>query len=58
MHKSGLELGDEQASGISLDVWALATGGKVPEEILAQEVERERRMPRPRPRSCWPKACS
>ena len=42
MHQSGLELGDEQASGISLDVWSLASGGKVPEEILQQELARER----------------
>src|SRR5262249_55422381 len=27
IHKSGLELGDQQASGISLDVWARATNG-------------------------------
>lgn len=42
MHRSGLELGEQQASGISLDIWAMATGGKVPEEILEQEVARER----------------
>ncbi|NUQ66398.1 MAG: response regulator, partial [Pirellulales bacterium] len=42
MHKSGLELGEEQASGISLDVWAMASGGQVPEEILAQELARDR----------------
>ncbi len=42
MHKSGLELGDRQASGISLDIWARATGGKVPEDILATEANRER----------------
>ena len=42
MRKSGLELGDEQASSISLDIWALATRGMVPEDILAQEVNRER----------------
>ena len=42
MHQSGLELGDEQASGISLDIWALATGGSVPEEILKQELKRIR----------------
>ena len=42
MHKSGLELGDEQASGISLDVWALATRGMVPKEVLEQEVNRPR----------------
>ncbi len=41
-HKSGLELGDEQASGIILDVWARATGGRVPEQILKQELDRDR----------------
>jgi len=34
IHQSGLELGDEQASGISLDIWAFATGGRIPEGIL------------------------
>ena len=43
MHQSGLELGDEQASGISLDIWARATGGRVPEEILKNELKRTRR---------------
>jgi two-component system sensor kinase len=42
MHDSGLELGDEQASGISLDLWAFATGGRVPEDVLAIELQRER----------------
>ncbi|MGD9127529.1 MAG: response regulator [Planctomycetia bacterium] len=42
LHKSGLELGDEQASGISLDIWSMAGRGKIPEDILAQEVNRER----------------
>ncbi len=42
MHESGLRLGDEQASGISLDVWSLATGGKVPEETLQRELNRRR----------------
>ena len=42
VHKSGLDLGDEQASSISLDVWAMATRGKVPEDLLAQEVNRKR----------------
>lgn len=42
MHKSGLELGDHQASGISLDVWSFASRGKVPDEILKQEMERGR----------------
>ncbi len=42
VHKSGAELGDYQAAGISLDVWSFASRGKVPEEILEQEVNRER----------------
>ncbi|MDD4270605.1 MAG: response regulator [Pirellulaceae bacterium] len=40
-HSSGIALGDEQASGIILDVWARASGG-VPEDILMTELERER----------------
>lgn len=40
--KSGLETGDEQASGIILDVWARATMGRVPKEILEFESQRER----------------
>ena len=39
IHQSGLELGDEQASGISLDIWAFATGGRVPEETLKARTE-------------------
>ncbi len=42
LHSSGLKLGDEQASGISLDIWALASGGKVPHDTLKHEVERKR----------------
>jgi signal transduction histidine kinase/CheY-like chemotaxis protein len=42
IHESGLELGDEQASGISLDVWARAAAGKIPEEILQREIRRQR----------------
>ena len=42
-HQSGLELGDEQASGIILDVWARATGGRVPDEVLERELQRDRR---------------
>ncbi len=41
-HRSGLELGDEQASGIILDVWSRATDGAVPQEIIAQELARPR----------------
>jgi two-component system sensor kinase len=41
-HKSGLETGDEQASGIILDVWARAAGGQVPDQILHDELARKR----------------
>ena len=41
-YKSGIELGDEQASGIILDVWVRATGGEIPESILKPELERQR----------------
>ncbi len=42
IHQSGLELGDIQASGISLDVWVLASGGKVSQETLELELQRKR----------------
>jgi len=42
IHESGLEMGDEQASGITLDIWALATEGHVPDEILQRELRRKR----------------
>ncbi len=42
IHQSGIELGDEQASGISLDVWSRATSGALPEEVVRVEVERKR----------------
>ena len=41
-HASGVETGDEQASGIILDVWARATGGDVPKELLNAELQRGR----------------
>jgi two-component system sensor kinase len=41
-HASGMMLGDEQASGIILDVWARATTGRVPPELLERELARER----------------
>ena len=41
-YKSGIELGDEQASGIILDVWVRATGGGIPESILEPELARQR----------------
>jgi two-component system sensor kinase len=42
LHKSGVERGDAQASGISLDVWAWASEGRVPAEILQSERTRKR----------------
>src|SRR6185369_9650020 len=42
IHKSGLELGDYQASGISLDVWSRAAHEALPADILRIEVERPR----------------
>jgi two-component system sensor kinase len=42
VYSSGLELGDEQALGISLDCWSLSTHGQVPVEILETELGRER----------------
>ncbi len=39
---SGIKLGDEQASGISLDVWSRAACGKVAASMLADEVARHR----------------
>ncbi|HTQ40887.1 MAG TPA: response regulator [Pirellulales bacterium] len=41
-YESGIELGDEQASGIILDIWVRATGGTVPRQILEPELERQR----------------
>jgi len=40
--KSGIELGDEQASGINLDIWARATPGGIPAAICEQEFRRQR----------------
>ncbi|MDA1180210.1 MAG: AAA family ATPase, partial [Planctomycetota bacterium] len=41
-HESGVFLGDEQASGIILDVWARANDGKIPEGVLKIELARTR----------------
>ncbi len=41
-YQSGVELGDEQASGIILDVWARAALGDIPPEILQRELARPR----------------
>ena len=40
MYQSGLELGDAQASGISLDTWARASLGQVPAEVIRAELKR------------------
>ncbi|MEA2193909.1 MAG: hypothetical protein QOG42_343, partial [Solirubrobacteraceae bacterium] len=40
VHRSGIELGDVQASGISLGAWAKASGGAVPAELLEAELAR------------------
>jgi two-component system sensor kinase len=40
MHQSGVDLGDAQATGISLDIWARAAPGKVPESVLQAELSR------------------
>jgi two-component system sensor kinase len=41
-YDSGIRLGDEQASGIIMDVWARVTKGCVPGDILRTEVQRIR----------------
>ena len=41
-YRSGVELGDEQASGIILDVWSRAAEGAIPQKIVARELARER----------------
>ncbi|MFT5091252.1 MAG: serine/threonine protein kinase [Porticoccaceae bacterium] len=42
VHRSGIELGDDQASGISLHCWALAAHGDVPADIIQTELNRKR----------------
>jgi two-component system sensor kinase len=42
MYQSGVDLGDAQATGISLDVWARASLGKVPAEVIRAEMARPR----------------
>ena len=43
VHQSGLELGDEQMAGISLDAWAFATAGRMPEDLVKKALECNRR---------------
>jgi two-component system sensor kinase len=40
IHRFGLEIGETQTSGISLDIWARASGGKVPSETIQTELDR------------------
>lgn len=42
IHRSGLELGDEQASGICLDVWARSAPDTLSSAAIQQEVNRQR----------------
>jgi signal transduction histidine kinase/CheY-like chemotaxis protein len=41
-YNSGVQLGDELASGIILDIWARVAEGRVPEDILRIEAQRDR----------------
>ncbi|HEY5314307.1 MAG TPA: ATPase, partial [Pirellulales bacterium] len=41
-YESGIRVGDQQASGISLDVWSRAAPGKLPQEVIAPELARQR----------------
>lgn len=41
VHRAGVEIGDAQARGFGLSVWARATGGVVPEDVIRTEKERE-----------------
>ncbi len=42
VYRSGIEAGDDQASGISLHCWIIASKGDVPAEIIQAELSRER----------------
>ncbi len=42
IHLSGVELGDAQAAGFSLDVWAQSTGGHLAPLVLETELHRPR----------------
>ncbi|MGD9645808.1 MAG: ATP-binding protein [Pirellulales bacterium] len=41
-YRSGIEVGDTQASGIIFDVWSRAAHGDIPDELFDVELERER----------------
>jgi PAS domain S-box-containing protein len=40
MHQSGVDLGDAQATGISLDIWARSAPGHVPAKVIQAELAR------------------
>jgi PAS domain S-box-containing protein len=40
LHQAGLDVGDPQASGISLDIWSRASCGRIPPEIIQRELHR------------------
>jgi len=42
VHQSGVDLGDAQAAGDSLDVWARASGGRIPSAVVRAELDRPR----------------
>ena len=42
IHRAGQEIGDTTAMGICLDVWARASGGRIPPETLETELQRPR----------------
>jgi two-component system sensor kinase len=43
IHQSARQLGDDQAAAISLSVWSRATGGNVPRDVIALELQRGRK---------------
>ena len=42
-HADGLAIGDVQASSIGVEIWSLATGGELPEHVVAEELNRPTR---------------
>ena len=42
IYRDAVDLGDVQSSGIAFDVWAMATQGRVPKELIELESERPR----------------
>jgi PAS domain S-box-containing protein len=39
IHRTGVEIGDTQASGISLGAWSKASGGRLPRKLIQRELE-------------------